>query len=82
MLVSLGDGSAFEQPGRLQLQPAFAGLGITLPIRLDNQTQAGVFTKGTDFAHGGYAQKYSKEGTLARAAACGMAGVLWKESEK
>jgi hypothetical protein len=34
------------------LQAAFTGLGVALPIRLDNQTQAGVFTDRTDFDHG------------------------------
>ncbi len=82
MLVSLWDRSPFEQPGRLQLQPAFARLGVAFPIRLDNQTQAGVFTDRTNCGHEGYAPNYSKRGPLARAAECGTDGVLWKESEK
>ena len=52
MFVSLWDRSPFEQPGCLQLQAAFTRLGIAFPIRLDNQTQAGVFTNRTNIAHG------------------------------
>jgi hypothetical protein len=52
MLISLWDRSPFEELGRLLLQPAFTGLGIALPIRLNNQTQAGVFTDRTNIAHG------------------------------
>jgi hypothetical protein len=37
----------------LQLQAAFTRLGIAFAIRLDNQTQAGVFTDRTNFGHGG-----------------------------
>jgi hypothetical protein len=35
MLVSLGNGSAFKQPGRLQLQAAFARLSVSLAIAVD-----------------------------------------------
>ena len=40
----------------LQLQAAFAGLRIAIPIGFNNQTQAGVFTEGTDCGHGAMPQ--------------------------
>jgi hypothetical protein len=82
VLVSLWDRSPFEQPGRLLPQPAFTGLGIALSIGLDSQTQAGVFTDRTNFAHGAKPKNTPSEELSPGQQGVGTAGVLWKESEK
>ena len=80
VFISFWDRGPFEQPGCLLLQAAFTGLGIALAIRLDNQTQAGVFTDRTNFAHGDYAQKYSTEDPFARAEGCGRTAFCGKKA--
>jgi hypothetical protein len=75
MLISFWDRGPIQQPGRLHLQATFAGLGIAFTIRLDNQTQAGVFTNGAEFAHGTMAN-------LPEATAARQDSGRWKSGKK
>jgi hypothetical protein len=75
MLISFRDRGPIQQPGRLQLQATFARLGIPFTVGLDDQTQAGVFTDGTEFAHGTKAK-------LPEAGAARQDSERWKSGKK